>query len=538
MAQPQKNIQIQAPGFAGLNTQDSPIGMDLSFAEIADNCVIDSLGRIASRNGFRAFTADPETSGNMGTNPVETAYEYVEENGNRTILMAGDNTSDTPALWSQDTSGNLTTITGLSASGNMWDYTSLGSLCYMAQEGEDVMVTDGATVSAMTQQPSAFTTGGITDPNIITTGFGRLFVASGTSNKSTVQWSVVIGASGLGATPWTGTGAGAINVDEYWPNGTDTIEAITVHNSYLVIFGRRSILLYSIPDSGTNQGPEYMTLADTIENMGCIARDSVTSIGTDVLFLDASGIRSLNRTIQEKSVPVGDISKNVRDQLSTDVRGIELPISAVYSPEEAMYLLMLPKVVNGIASCNIYVFDTRRPLEGGALRVTQWNAGDLRCAVRADTGKLFLCGRGGANEYTRGEDTSSIDGDVASKGIIMNYRTRSQDFDAPSRVKFPKKVDVILVGGETLDLTVSWFFDFSQAANSTNISRESEGGGNWASGVWGVASYGTPGGIISSNGIQMWGNGKNIQLGFAGEITGEPVSIQELNMKALIGRTL
>ena len=537
MAQPQKNIQIAAPGFAGINTQDSPVGMDLSFAEQADNCVIDSYGRIASRKGFMTVTVDPEAVGSMGSNPVESAYEYVEADGTRTVLLAGDNDSNVSTLWSQDTSGNLTVVTGLSATNNNWDFASLSDVCYLAQDGESVMETDGTTVSAMAQQPSAFS-GGITDPNIITAGFGRLFVASGASNKSTVQWTVAVGASGLGATPWTGTGAGSINVEEYWPNGSDTIESIVIHNNFLVIFGRRSILLYSIPDSGTNQGPEYMTLADTIENIGCIARDSVVSIGTDMLFLDASGIRSLNRTIQEKSVPVGDISKNVRDQLSLDVRAATLPPKAVYSPEEAMYILMLPTRIGTVNSCLMYVFDTRRPLEGGALRATQWRSGDLRCAVRTDAGRLFLCGYGGAYEYIGGVDTSVMPGALTSAGITLSYKTRPQDFDAPARVKFPKKVDVILVGGETLNLTVSWYLDFSTRASSTTITRVSAGGAIWGSAIYGTGIYGEPGGIISSDGIQMWGSGKNIQLGFSGTITGTPVSIQELNMKALIGRTL
>jgi hypothetical protein len=42
MAQPLQNITIAAPAFKGLNTQDSPLTSDPSFAAVADNCVIDS----------------------------------------------------------------------------------------------------------------------------------------------------------------------------------------------------------------------------------------------------------------------------------------------------------------------------------------------------------------------------------------------------------------------------------------------------------------------------------------------------------------
>ena len=58
MAQQLQNITISAPGFFGLNTQDSPIGLDPSFAAVADNCVIDQLGRVGARKGYQYSTTN------------------------------------------------------------------------------------------------------------------------------------------------------------------------------------------------------------------------------------------------------------------------------------------------------------------------------------------------------------------------------------------------------------------------------------------------------------------------------------------------
>ena len=44
MAKPLQNITVAAPGFAGLNTQDSPIGIDPSFAAVADTRELDTIG--------------------------------------------------------------------------------------------------------------------------------------------------------------------------------------------------------------------------------------------------------------------------------------------------------------------------------------------------------------------------------------------------------------------------------------------------------------------------------------------------------------
>ena len=54
MAQPIETFSISAPGFFGLNTQDSPLDLASGFALVATNCVIDQYGRIGARKGWTA----------------------------------------------------------------------------------------------------------------------------------------------------------------------------------------------------------------------------------------------------------------------------------------------------------------------------------------------------------------------------------------------------------------------------------------------------------------------------------------------------
>ena len=56
MAQNREHIYIAAPGFKGLNTQDSPVDQDATFASIAENVVIDKFGRIGARKGLDKLT--------------------------------------------------------------------------------------------------------------------------------------------------------------------------------------------------------------------------------------------------------------------------------------------------------------------------------------------------------------------------------------------------------------------------------------------------------------------------------------------------
>ncbi|WP_427126583.1 hypothetical protein, partial [Rhizobium leguminosarum] len=79
-----------------------------------------------------------------------------------------------------------------------------------------------------------------------------------------------------------------------WPDGTDTIQAIAVHNGFLIIFGRRSILVYA-----NAAIPASLSLQDTIAGLGCIGQQTVQSTGADLLFVSDSGLRALSRVVQE-----------------------------------------------------------------------------------------------------------------------------------------------------------------------------------------------------------------------------------------------
>ena len=52
MADQLKPVTVVAPGFFGLNTQDSSVTLPKEYALKAENAVIDQFGRIASRRGW------------------------------------------------------------------------------------------------------------------------------------------------------------------------------------------------------------------------------------------------------------------------------------------------------------------------------------------------------------------------------------------------------------------------------------------------------------------------------------------------------
>ena len=56
MAGPLKTTSISAPGFMGLNTQDSGVTLESGYATVANNCIIDKYGRLGARKGWDLLT--------------------------------------------------------------------------------------------------------------------------------------------------------------------------------------------------------------------------------------------------------------------------------------------------------------------------------------------------------------------------------------------------------------------------------------------------------------------------------------------------
>src|SRR6056300_396618 len=88
MAQQLNSINLVAPAFKGINTEDSPLAQDPSFAEIADNAVIDKRGRIAARKGNDVITTDKTE---LGSAYVQRMHHFYDSAGNNVIFTTGNN---------------------------------------------------------------------------------------------------------------------------------------------------------------------------------------------------------------------------------------------------------------------------------------------------------------------------------------------------------------------------------------------------------------------------------------------------------------
>jgi hypothetical protein len=265
-----------------------------------------------------------------------------------------------------------------------------------------------------------------------------------------------------------------------------------------------------------------MAISDTVSGVGCIDRKTVQNIGTDLLFLSDDGLRSLGRVIQEKSLPITDASRNVKQDLIAKIANKTVPASSVYSPENYFYLLGLPD------SNLIYCFDLRGRLANGSYRVTKWPSVDFKSFARDRDGTVYIGTTAGIGKYDGFDDNNS--------SYIFRYTSPGLTFGEPSKLKLLKKIRPTIIGGNNVDIVLSWTYDFSVQANT---SRFRVGSTNPA--FFGVSEYTQAeyslGDLISRKSLNCTGNGSVVTVGLQTEVNGSSISLQEMNVLALIGKT-
>jgi hypothetical protein len=601
-----KAASIAAPGFYGLNSQDSGVTLASGFALTATNCVIDKFGRIGSRKGWTKVNPTA-----FNSSAVKTVFEFVKADNNLIFAAAGNKIyGQHPTLgtyveypvggtlfhpastttYSQ--TGTTVTVTASSHGYSTGNKVYFGPTSGTADEGiYTITVTSGS--SFYFTSPSSETTSGnaniiniltdysITDDNWqpinmpLGTGstasahavwlqeghlplvmhklgtaphthvdgygfqrlgdiatfpspytvdtfkpscgmyaFGRLWVAGVASNDTqTVYFTDIQDPS-----DWTTGTAGYLDISAVIPTG-DPITALAQHNGFLIIFCKKHIVVYS-----NAKDPAALVLEDVITNIGCIARDSVASVaGTDILFLSDTGVQSLQRLTQERSLPLRDISKNVRDDLVSYVNGEVLAgVKGVYYPQDAMYLLALP------VSKVTYCFDTRGVLENGAARTTVWNQINPTSFCVMQDRSLYLGEVGYIGKYNGYQDNGVK--------YRMVYFTNYFDLDTPTNVKMLKKLYLTAIGGSSQPLTVKWGFEYSELYRSGSITLPAQTSSYFNVDKYNEGKYSDGIDLINTK-TNLSGAGKVIQIGFESDINGSPLSIQKIDLFYATGKT-
>ena len=512
MAQELRSINLVAPAFKGINTEDSPLAQDPSFAEIADNAVIDKRGRIAARKGHEVITTNKTA---LGTAAIRAIKTFRDDSGNTKVFSAGNNKilSGTTTLVDE-------TPAGYTITSDNWKMVNFNDRIYMFQRGYEPLVYDNTSgaVEAMSNHTNS---NGVTTAiygNEVLAAYGRLWTADFTGNKSTIYWSDL-----LNGIHWSGGTSGNIDISKVWPDGYDEIVSLAAHNNLLIIFGKHSIVVYEGATS-----PSTMTLSDTVAGVGCVDRDTVQYTGTDVIFLSQTGLKSFGRTIQEKSMPISSLSKTITKDIISLLQNEVDFYRSVYNPEENFYLLTF------VGQETTFCFDIRGTLEDGSYRVTRWPGSIFTAYETRRDGKLHIGTTNGISEYKGFSDNGTK--------YRFKYFSPSLTFGDPSRLKILKKIKPTLVGANSATVFMKFAYDFGTSFSTTEFTV-----GNQQPAFYNVNEFGTNsvplseftgGELTNQRSLNAVGNGTSVVVGLESDINGFALSLQEINLLALIGKTI
>jgi hypothetical protein len=522
MATPLQSASIAAPGFFGLNTQESGITLESGFALQANNCVIDKFGRLGARKGWTFL--DESTGINL-----KGMHRFVDIDASEDFGCWSD---DSFYIYSGGALNQVTYSGSQSITEGNWQAVTLNDRAYLFQAGYEplyfdtadeeikdmsqavstatVTISSSSTTATVTHSSHGFSTGDqvtisganeavfngtftitvsdtdtytytmsnsnsnnpatgtITaawyhdtppEANVAMSAYGRVWAANTATNKTTLYWSDL-----LDGTDWSSGTAGFLDISSILVYGNDEIVALGAHNGAVIVFCKQNIIILgdspadgvATQSSGTyNLDPTNLQLIEVISGVGCIARDSVQNTGVDIVFLSESGLRSLGRVIQEKSQPMRDLSKNVRDDLVQLLESeTNSKIKSAYSEGNAFYLLAFP------TTRQVYCFDMRQPLQDGSARITIWNNMDFT-AWNAWENKVYMAHENGLAEYRGYQDNG--------QSYRMVYFTNYFDLGNASQTKILKRLAITVIGATGQDFVVKSGFDYNDVYNNYSL---------------------------------------------------------------------
>jgi len=364
MTSPLNPLHINNPGAAGVNLQDAEGIIEPQWATLTDQLLINRKGKLSTRPGIEMVGGPPEYVTTWRTG----GYAFVYKNATDGIIYSQfdaisfhvyEHTPGTPG-WSKYNipAGTQSGLKAVRYNGKTILNTPAPSTAGTGVVS--VQATPGNNYTAIVPTVGAVPPKAGVD---ILSAWGRLWLVD---IDGILYWSAL-----LDETDWGVGTANQIDLRTVWPAGEDTPVGLAEFNGYLVIFGSRSVIIYSSPDFITN-----IAKVEAIAGVGCINHKTIKQVGDDLVFLSEKGVVSLSRIIQEKSMPIRTLSDSVRDNLIELVHTEynEWTISCGYSDTMNLYAIKV--------ATTAYFFDTSMTLPDGT-----WRCVVMDCDKQNSAGK-------------------------------------------------------------------------------------------------------------------------------------------------------
>lgn len=493
-------FSVVGPGSYGLNTKLAGLEIGPQWALTDRNCSLSNQGTIAARRGWSIF---PGVTQLTDEPDVKAIHEYIDNGNSSRIVWAAGN-----KLYEGTSSVNEVTGTITTPTADNWKFINFNGKCIGVQQGHAPIVkTDGGNFADISFDTAP------SDPIDALAAWGRVWYVEG--DGQTIKYSDLLQEDVL-----TTGSSGTINMYTVWSNGTDEIVGISEFNNYLVIFGRKQIVLYAGGEDPNNS----LQLVDIINNTGCIARDSIQNIGNDILFLGEEGIISLARNIQAggdvRSLPLANLADNVSNFMAQfSLAEPAQNIRSCYKADDGFYLISFP------TSKITFYLNLRYLTPDNKARIFTWF--DINpTALAVDRSDNLYIGKPGYlglyNGYTDNGDDYN-----------MQFKTGwiSGEGEVGTATKVFKQAAITIKGGYGSRITFDWGYDFLPTSfdsenNSVEILVDPS---EYGIGEYGIAEFSriNP---VSQILYRMSGSGKSVQFGVETDISGAELNVQKVDL--------
>jgi len=505
MAKALTPISIVGPGSLGLNTKSGSLEIGPEYCITARNAVVSDTGVLAARDGY----VEQNSTEIAGGEPIKVLHDYIDTGEQSRIISTANNQIFEGTANPTEVTGTITTPTG-----DNWKFVNFAGKCVGVQAGHSPIVKTNSGDFADISFDIA-----PDDPIDALSAFGRVWYVE--ADRQTIKYSDLLQEDVLD----TGS-AGLLNMYTVWGNGNDEIVALAEFNNYIVILGRKQVVLFSGGEDPNNS----LQIVDIVSNTGCIARDSVQNIGDDIIFLSEQGIISLARNIQAggdvRSLPLANLSDNVSDFLATF--SLSEPVNNIkscYKPDDGYYLITFP------SSDRVFYLNLRYPTPDNRARVFVWTNINPTALLVDRSDDLYI-GKPGVIGLYDGYSDGGQEYDLFFKTGFTSGGEQDRTIK-----KIPKQAVAIIKGGYSTEITFLWSYDFLSTVydNETQeVVIESEAS-EYGISEYNISEYSRVN-PVSTLIYRLSGTGKSLQYGIRARIIGSELEIQRIDLYLKSGK--
>jgi hypothetical protein len=178
----------------------------------------------------------------------------------------------------------------------------------------------------------------------------------------------------------------------------------------------------------------------------------------------------------------------------------------------------------------VYCFDIRATLENGSYRVTRWPGVDFKAFQRDRNGDIYIGCSDGIGKYDNYRDNG--------ESYRFRYFSPGLTFGDPAKIKMLKKIRPTLIGGNNSDIFLKWAYDFSTNPSSSTFRTSSDSPAFYGQSEYTDSDFSAEGETLSRTSLNTTGYGSVVSVGLETDINGYALSIQEMNVLALLGKTI